>query len=426
MEECMNKKKLSFVGVVASAALVVSALLVPSANAANKTVIVWADNTRGPNLQTVLAAKSDWVPGITIKIVTFSGFDALKTAFDNATALTGPDIVVGANDWVPTGAKQGKLAPVTLSSSVRASFTSNNLGDLTYQGVLYGVPLDYNNVGMIYNSKLTGKPLTLGQMVNFYLANKTADKLTAGLCVAGGGMSFGGVSVLSALGGAPYVMTPNGSVSATADPVPAATVAANINKFLLDKKGKSNGFFPATDTGCKTAFLAGTVPYAIIGNWEWTDYAKAGFDMSTLMPVPGVNHGQYGSAFASVSGAMLTVFAAAHGVDQGAKSVLNNFFGSAAGAVAYQNVELRPPANKKAQKDASVTAAQKGFGKSGAMAGIPQIGAILNGATGGKSFWDLLPAFWTDVLVNGKDPLTSAQKLDTFFQANIAAGIPQL
>jgi len=263
-------------------------------------------------------------------------------------------------------------------------------------------------------------------MVNFYLANKTADKLTAGLCVAGGGMSFGGVSVLSALGGAPYVMTPNGSVSATADPVPAATVAANINKFLLDKKGKSNGFFPATDTGCKTAFLAGTVPYAIIGNWEWTDYAKAGFDMSTLMPVPGVNHGQYGSAFASVSGAMLTVFAAAHGVDQGAKSVLNNFFGSAAGAVAYQNVELRPPANKKAQKDASVTAAQKGFGKSGAMAGIPQIGAILNGATGGKSFWDLLPAFWTDVLVNGKDPLTSAQKLDTFFQANIAAGIPQL
>jgi arabinogalactan oligomer/maltooligosaccharide transport system substrate-binding protein len=412
-----------------AAAVVVTGLIsgvvtAPVHAAASKTIIVWADETRGPNLQKVIAAKGDWVPGYTIKIVPFSSFDALKAAFDNATALTGPDIVVGANDWVPTGAKEGKLAPVTLSSAVRANYTANNFFDLSYKGVLYGVPLDVNNVAMIYNSKLTSKPATFAQMVNFYLKNKAADKLTAGLCIAGGGMSWGAESVLSALGGAPYVMTPTGSVS-TQNPIDASSLGANISKYLLDKNGKSNGFFPATDTGCKTAFLAGTVPFAVIGNWEWQDYVKAGFDMN-LMPVPGILHGQNGAAFASVSGAMLTVYAAAHGVDQGAKSLLNNFFGSAAGAVAYENIELRPPANKKAQKDASITDAQKGFGKAGAVAGIPQIGAILNGAPGGKSFWDLLPAFWTDVLVNGKDPVTSAQKMDTFFQANVAAGIPQL
>jgi len=421
----MIRSKFGKVAAVTIAAGLISGFVSAPVHAASKTIIVWADETRGPNLQKVITAKGDWVPGYTIKIVPFSSFDALKAAFDNATALTGPDIVVGANDWVPTGAKQGKLAPVTLSSAVRSKFTSNNFFDLSYKGVLYGVPLDVNNVAMIFNSKLTGKPATLGQMVNYYLANKTSAKLTAGLCVAGGGMSWGAASVLGALGGAPYVMTPTGSVSASADPVPAATVAANINKYFLDKNGKSNGFFPASDTGCKTAFLAGTVPYAIIGNWEWQDYVKAGFDMN-LMPVPGVLHGKNGSAFASVSGAMLTVYAAAHGVDQGAKSLLNNFFGSAAGAIAYENIELRPPAQKAAQKDASISAAQKGFGKSGAVAGIPQIGAILNGAPGGKSYWDLLPAFWTDVLVNGKDPLASAQKMDTFFQANIAAGIPQL
>ena len=402
----------------------ISGVVTAPVHAASNTIIVWADETRGPNLQKVIAAKGDWVPGYTIKIVPFSSFDALNAAFGNATALTGPDIVVGANDWVPTGAKEGKLAPVTLSSSVRANFTANNFFDLSYKGVLYGVPLDVNNVAMIYNPKLTGKPATFGQMVNFYLKNKAADKLTAGLCIAGGGMSWGAESVLSALGGAPYVMTPTGSVS-TANPIDPAALGANISKLLLDKNGKSNGFFPATDTGCKTAFLAGTVPYAVIGNWEWQDYVKAGFDMN-LMPVPGVLHGHNGAAFASVSGAMLTVYAAAHGVDQGAKSLLNNFFGSAAGAVAYENIELRPPANKKAQKDATITDAQKGFGKAGAAAGIPQIGAILNGAPGGKSFWDLLPAFWTDVLVNGKDPVASAQKMDTFFQTNVAAGIPQL
>ena len=94
--------------------------------------------------------------------------------------------------------------------------------------------------------------------------------------------------------------------------------------------------------------------------------------------------------------------------------------------MAYQNIELRPPAQKNAQKDATITDAQKGFGKAGAIAGIPQIGAILNGAAGSKSFWDLLPAFWTDVLVNGKDPQTSAAKMDTFFKTNVAAGVTDL
>ena len=420
----MLHRKIGKVVAVAIAAGLMTSIVTAPVHAASNTIVVWADETRGKNLQKVIDAKSDWVPGYSIKIVSFSSFDALKAAVDKATALTGPDIIVGANDWVATGAKNGQLAPVTLASSVRSKFTANNLFDLSYKGVLYGVPLDVNNVSMIYNASLASKPLTFGQMVKYYLANKTSKKLTAGLCVAGGGMSWGAVSVLSALGGAPYVMTPTGAVSASADPVPA-TVATNIKKYLLDSNGKSNGFFPATDTGCKEAFLAGTVPYAIIGNWEWTDYTKAGFAMN-LMPVPGVNHGTYGSAFASVSGALLTVYAAKHGVDQGAKSLLNNFFGSKTGAIAYQNFELRPPAQKDAQKDASVSDAQKGFGKSGATAGIPQIGGILNGATGSKSFWDLLPAFWTDVLVNGKDPVTSVAKMDAFFQTNIAAGIKDL
>lgn len=420
----MIRNKFGKVAIAAVAASLGLGLMQAPAHAATKTLVVWADETRGPNLQKVIAAKGDWVPGYTIKIVPFSSFDALKTAFDNATDLTGPDIVVGANDWVATGAKNGKLAPFTPSSSVRSKFTANNFFDLSYKGVLYGVPLDINNVAMIYNSKIgVAKPLTLGQMVKFYQDNKSSLGLTAGLCIAGGGTSWGAASILGALGGAPYFMT-NGKVDTAADPVPSV-VADNIKKYFLGANGKSNGFFPATDTGCKDAFLKGTVPYAVIGNWEWKDYVAKGFDMN-LMPVPGVKHGSYGSAFASVSGALLTVYAAKHGVDQGAKDLLNNFFGSSAGAVAYENIELRPPAQKNAQKDSTITAAQKGFGKAGAIAGIPQIGAILNGAAGSKSYWDLLPAFWTSVLVDGKDATAEAAKLNAFFKTNISAGVKDL
>ncbi len=118
----------------------------------------------------------------------------MKEAFDKATVQTGPDIVVGPNDWVPTGAAKGILAPVTLTASVKSRFTANQIFDLTYKGKLYGIPVDINNVAMIYNTKLVSTaPKTFGEMVDYYKANKSSKSLKAGLCVAGGGMSWGAV-----------------------------------------------------------------------------------------------------------------------------------------------------------------------------------------------------------------------------------------
>ena len=419
------QKKLIAKSLAASLALaLVAGVNTVPASAADKELVVWADETRGPNLTKTLAAKSDWVSGYKITVKAFSSFDALKEAVDKSTDLTGPDIILGANDWVPTGAKNGKLAPITLPASVKARFTANQLFDLSYKGNLYGVPLDINNVGMVYNENLVkNAPKTLGEMVSYYKANKDKKGLAAGLCIAGGGTSWGAHSVLSALGGSAYRMK-NGAVDTTKDPINPAELAKNIKTYLLDADGKSNGFFPATDTGCKDNYLAGKVPFAIIGNWEWQDYMAEGFQMN-LMPVPGVKAGTSGTMFASVSGAMLTSFAAKRGVEAGAKDLLINFFASTAGAVAYQAIELRPPAEKGAQTKVEFTA-QQNFGKAASKAGIPQIGAILNGAAGSKSYWDLLPAFWTAVLVNGKDPQTEATKMNGFFVKNVAEGVKDL
>ncbi|MGI9195522.1 MAG: sugar ABC transporter substrate-binding protein [Candidatus Nanopelagicus sp.] len=419
------QKKLIAKGLASSLVLaLVAGLNTVPAQAADKELVVWADETRGPNLTKVFAAKGDWVSGYKITVKAFSSFDALKDAVDKATDLTGPDIIVGANDWVPTGAKNGKLSPITLSSSVKSRFTANQLFDLSYKGSLYGIPLDINNVAMIYNEELVkNAPKTLGEMVNYYKANKDKKKLAAGLCIAGGGTSWGAHSVLSALGGSAYQMK-NGTVDTSKAPINPADLAKNIKTYLLDANGKSNGFFPATDTGCKDNYLDGKVPFAIIGNWEWQDYMGRGFQMN-LMPVPGVKAGSSGTMFASVSGAMLTSFAAKRGVEAGAKDLLINFFASTAGATAYQAIELRPPAEKGAQSKVEFTA-QQNFGKAASKAGIPQIGSILNGTTGSKSYWDLLPAFWTAVLVNGRDPLTEATKMNNYFVKNITAGVKDL
>jgi arabinogalactan oligomer/maltooligosaccharide transport system substrate-binding protein len=419
MEEYMNKKSLGLTGVLAGFALAISSFVVPSASAASE-IVVWADESRGPNLTKVIAAKGDWVPGYTVKVVTFSSFDALKEAFDKATDATGPDIVVGANDWVPTGAKSGKLAPITLTASVKARFNPTQLFDLTYKKSLYGVPIDVNNVAMIYNEKLVSSaPKTFGEMVSYYKANKASKSLKAGLCVAGGGMSWGAHSVFSALGADAYQFNSRDEIVYNRS-FDYPKFSKNVKTYLLDGK-KSNGFFPATDTGCKDNFLAGSVPFAVIGNWEWKDYVAKGFEMN-LMPVPGVSADKPGKMFGSVSGAMLTTYAAKHGVSAGAKSLMTDFFASTAGQVAYQALEGRPPAEKGAQSSSAVSAGQKGFGAAASTAGIPQIGAFLNNNKGGASYWDSAPAFWTAVLVDNKDVSAESKKLANIWRTNTTAG----
>jgi arabinogalactan oligomer/maltooligosaccharide transport system substrate-binding protein len=394
-----------------------------------KVLTVWADETRGPNLTRALGSVEaqkvgEWVAGYKVLVKTFSSFEALNTAFDNTTAINGPDIIVTSNGTVAKAAANGKLAPVTLTASVKKNFNPNSFLDLSYKGKLYGVPVDVDNVAMIYNTKLVKKaPKTFGEMVDLYKANKTKKGLKSGLCIAGGGMSFGGYSVLSALGGSAYKMK-NGAVDTKTNPIDVTAFSANVKKYLLDAKGKSNGFFPAVDTGCKDAFLAGKVPFAVIGNWEWKDYVAKGFSMATMMPVPGVKAGTYGTAFGSVSGALLTTFAATNGNEAGAKQLLTAFFASKDGQYLYQRYEQRPPANKLAA--AMSSAAQIGFGKSASLASVPAIGAILNDVSGGKNYWDGAPALWTAVLVQGKNAKTEATKLNTIFKKNMLAGVKKL
>jgi maltose-binding protein MalE len=415
----MTKKRYSAVGFVAAVAIAVSGLVVPSANAANE-IVIWADETRGKNLTAVFKDKGDWVSGYTITVKSYSNFDALKEAIDKATEASGPDIVVGANDWVSPLAKDGKLATVTLTAAVKARFNPTSFVDLSYKGKLYGVPVDINNVAMIYNTDLVKTaPKTFGEMVTYYKANKASKSLKAGLCVAGGGMSWGAHSVFSALGADAYQFDARDKIVYNRS-FNGTTFGKNVRTYLMDGK-KSNGFFPASDAGCKDNFLDGKVPYAIIGNWEWKDYVAKGFTMN-LMPVPGVTAGKPGKMFGSVSGALLTTFAAKHGVEAGAKSLLTNFFASTDGQVRYQKIEERPPTEKGAQADSSVQAGQRGFGTAASLAGIPQIGAFLNNNTGGASYWDSAPAYWTAVLVDGKDPVVEGNKLAAIWRANTSAG----
>jgi len=427
-----NKKRAAMVAVLGVA---IGGVALAPAHADVKTLTIWADETRGPHLIQLFGAVADqdpgdFVDGYVIDVKTQTSFDALKTALDNATAASGPDIVLGPNDWVPTGVKNGKLAAFTLPAAIKSDYTANQLGDLSVAGKLYGVPLDVNNVAMVRNVGVA-KPAKFGDMVDYYTANKDSKGFTAGLCILGGGTSWGGMSVYSALGMQPYRMV-NGKVSTTlskpgkaaavGDPISPSFVQ-NLKTYLLTPDGanwKSNGFYAPWDGGgvtCESDFKAGKIPYAILGNWQGDDpyYATVA---ATAQPVPGVTAGTYGNAFGSVSGALLTSYANVHGNLAAAKSLLN-YFGSRAGQRDYQKIEKRPHANAKAAKFG--TPFQKAMANAANLASIPQIGAILNG-TGGNAWWDLAGNYWYRVATNGEDLTATTNNLNTLLKANIVAG----
>jgi len=427
----MNKKRAAMLAVVGVA---LGGVALTPAHAATKTLTVWADETRGPHLQELFGAledqdAGDFVDGYVINVKPQADFDALKAALDNATDASGPDIVLGPNDWVPSGVKNGKLAALTLPAAIKADYTANQIGDLSYKGKLYGVPLDVNNVAMVRNTGVP-KPATFGAMVDYYFANKDSKDLTAGLCILGGGTEWGGMSVYSALGMQPYRMKAGkvdltlskpGKAAASGDPIQANFVN-NLKTYVLTADGanwKSNGFYSPWDAAgvkCESDFKAGKIPYAILGNWQSDLVATA--IVATAQPVPGITAGTYGNAFGSVSGALLTSFADKKGNLAAAKSLLN-YFGSRAGQRDYQKIERRPHANAKASKFGN--SFQKAFANAAGLASIPQIGSYLDG-TGGNSWWSLAGNYWYRVAMNGENLTTVTANLSTLLKANVVAG----
>ncbi|MEY3407147.1 MAG: hypothetical protein RL038_208, partial [Actinomycetota bacterium] len=197
----MFAKKSRLVALGAAAALSVSGLAaVAPAMAATKTITVWTDESRGPDLKALLTGRTP-VAGHVVKVKIFSNLDALTAAWNSASAATGPDVIISNAGLAASGGKSGKLVPLTLPSSVRSQFAASAFTALSYQGKVYGVPLDVDTTGLFWNKTLAGAtaPKTFAAMVNYYKANKSSKGLTAGFCAQEG--VWGAHPVITALGG---------------------------------------------------------------------------------------------------------------------------------------------------------------------------------------------------------------------------------
>lgn len=116
---------------------------------AQATLTIYADDTRTPLMRQVGAAYTA-ATGVLVQVTEVANSDLRPQFITASQAGSGPDIVIGANDWLGELVADGLIEPIVLGS--RASdFTTAAVSAFTYAGNLYAMPYASENIALIYD-----------------------------------------------------------------------------------------------------------------------------------------------------------------------------------------------------------------------------------------------------------------------------------
>lgn len=112
-------------------------------------ILIWADDTRAPLLQELVPQFEE---EFGIPVVVEQPATPRESFVIAAPAGEGPDLLVGAHDWIGQLVANGLLAPVELVEEDQ--FVDTAVQAFTYNGQLYGMPTNTENVAFFRNTEL--------------------------------------------------------------------------------------------------------------------------------------------------------------------------------------------------------------------------------------------------------------------------------
>jgi maltose/maltodextrin transport system substrate-binding protein/arabinogalactan oligomer/maltooligosaccharide transport system substrate-binding protein len=272
------------------------------------SLTIWADNTRAPILQD-LAAGFEEEYGVTL-VVEELGFGDIRDQLTIAgPAGEGPDIIVGAHDWLGELVSNGVLAPIDLGDKV-ADFAPAAIDAFTYDGELYGMPNATENVALFINTDIVPEcPATWTEVAEIsaeLAANNTDDVATNKYgFVRMEGDPYHFFPIQTAFGGYVFGQGEAGYDAADVgiDNEGSLAAAAWYDEFV--KAGLQP---PAVDwETMHLMFESGQSAMTITGPWAVTRITDSGVPYA-ICPIPGeVN--EHGQPFLGAQGFMVSAFA---------------------------------------------------------------------------------------------------------------------
>ncbi|HET9443406.1 MAG TPA: maltose ABC transporter substrate-binding protein [Acidimicrobiales bacterium] len=343
-------------------------------------LVIWADDTRTPALKP-FATEFGTTNGVKVDVVEVAGgsnFSRIRDLLQLAGPTgEGPDIIIGANDWIGELTKNGMLEAIDLGARA-ADYNKAAIDAFTLDGKLYGLPYAVENVALIRNTDLVPTaPATWEELEQTALKLKADGTVDVALAVQNSPADpFHNYPLFSALGG--YVFGKNASGYNPQDlgiDSPGALAAATKFREWVDS-GLINP--EITYDIMLEKFATGKAPFAITGPWALSGdkgFKTAGVKYS-VDPFPTIAGGT-AHPFVGVQAFMVSSFAKNKLL---ARTFLLDFMGTDEAQLAMYEAGGRPPALNsafaKAQDDPDV----KGFGLAGAegygMPAIPEMASV--------------------------------------------------
>ncbi len=120
--------------------------------ASDITLVIWSDETRSALLEE-LGQQFTEKYGVNVQVQQMGFGDIRDNIKIAAPAGEGPDVIVGAHDWIGELITSGIIAPIDLGRK-KDSFTEASIHAFTWNGEVYGMPYAVENLAFIYNPDL--------------------------------------------------------------------------------------------------------------------------------------------------------------------------------------------------------------------------------------------------------------------------------
>jgi len=368
------------------------------------TLTVWVDSERVDAL-TAAAEAYTAQSGIEVDLVGKDNSTIKDDFIQQVPTGKGPDIIMGAHDWLGELTANGVVAPLELGDSA-ADYLPVAISAATYEGTVYMLPYAVENIAVLRNADIIPEPAA-----NFddMIAKGTAAGLTQPFVVEQGaeGNPYHLYPFQTAFGAPVF-----GSNADGYDPTDLQLGNAGGEAFAvwLGSQGKNGtGVFNTDIDGdiAKESFLSGKSAFWLTGPWNVGSALDAGINVA-IDPIPSPTDAA-ASPFAGVKG----FFLSAESKNKVAgNDFLVNFLGTEDVQLALFEAGNVLPALSAAADAASSDPIIAGFKAVGAdavpMPAIPAMGSVWQ-------YWGIAQA----EIINGADPISTWQKLAADVQAAI-------
>lgn len=341
---------------------------------ADADLVIWADEKKAQALE---GPAKEWagVQGLTVAVQTVA--NDLQSSFVTANqAGNGPDIVLGAHDWIGNLVQNGSISPVQLPADADTTLSPVAKTAVTFDGQTYGVPYAVETIALFANKELTDvpAPTTIEELVD--AAKASGAEVLLSLPVGEQGDAYHMQPLYTSGGGYLFGTDTDGNPDPSDLGVGKdGSIAAAEKIGALGKDGVLST--SVTGENAIALFTDKKAAYLISGPWALSDINDSGIDFE-MTAVPGFDGMDPAKPFAGVN----AFYVASSGKNAGfAQQFLADVASKADIAEKMFETNQLPPANLELQKKLSgeypnIVKIAEFAEKADPMPSIPEMAAI--------------------------------------------------